>query len=141
MRGDLRPARHNWQSSPNRRLPITPAPLACRRIIYGLYPLAEALRALACNTASLRGALHTDAPDVVLTYIYRPAEEEFPPYFDQALIARLAAEFTIPVTESTSRAETLFRLAEREYERARQIDAQQDTPSALSRFPLTDVRG
>ena len=88
-----------------------------------------------------QGALHTDAPDVVLTYIYRPAEEEFPPYFDQALIARLAAEFTIPVTESTSRAETLFRLAEREYERARQIDAQQDTPSALSRFPLTDVRG
>lgn len=85
--------------------------------------------------------LYTNANEVMLTYVFRPAEEVFPPYFDQAIIARLAAEFTIPITESTSRAEAMFRLAEREYERARQIDAQQDTPSALQRFPLVDVRG
>lgn len=87
-----------------------------------------------------RGALHTDATDVVLTYIFRPEEEEFPPYFDQALISRLAAEFTIPVTESTSRAETLYRLAEREFERARQIDAQQDTPGRIEDFTLIKAR-
>lgn len=87
-----------------------------------------------------RGALHTNANQVILTYIFRPSEEEFPPYFDQALISRLAAEFTIPVTESTSRAESLFRLAQQEYERARQIDAQQDTPGKIEDFTLIKVR-
>lgn len=87
-----------------------------------------------------RGALHTNASEVVLTYIFRPEEEEFTPYFDQALIARLAAELTIPITESTSRAETLYRLAEKEFERARQIDAQQDTPGRIEDFTLIKAR-
>lgn len=87
-----------------------------------------------------RGALHTNAQQVILTYVFRPEEEEFPPYFDQALIARLAAEFTIPITESTSRAKTMFSLAENEYERARQIDAQQDTPGKIEDFTLIKAR-
>lgn len=87
-----------------------------------------------------RGTLHTNANEVILTYVFRPDEAEFPPYFDQALITRLAAEFTIPVTESTSRAETLFRLAEREFDRARHIDSQQDSPAAIEDFTLVDVR-
>ena len=87
-----------------------------------------------------RGELHCNSESAVLTYIFRPDEEEFPPYFDQALIARMAAEFTIPITESTSRAEAMFRMAEREYERARQIDAQQDTPNAIEDFTLVNIR-
>ncbi|MGH1455821.1 MAG: hypothetical protein ACRBDI_03480 [Alphaproteobacteria bacterium] len=87
------------------------------------------------------GALHTNASDVVLSYVFRPEEEAFPPYFDQALITRLAAEFCIPVTESTSRAESLFNMADREFQRARQIDAQQDTPNRIEDFTLVDVRG
>lgn len=86
------------------------------------------------------GALHTNASEVVLTYIFRPDESAFPPYFDQALIARLAGEFTIPVTENTSRSEVMIKLAEREYQRARQIDAQQDTPNRIEDFTLVDVR-
>lgn len=88
-----------------------------------------------------RGALHTDASEVMLSYIFRPEEEEFPPFFDMALIARLAAEFCIPVTENTSRADALYKLADLEFSRARQIDAQQDTPNRLEHFSLTDVRG
>ncbi len=84
--------------------------------------------------------LHTNESAVVLTYIFRPDEESFPPYFDQALITRLAAEFCIPVTENTSRAEGLFRLAEKDFQRARQIDAQQDTPSRIEDFTLIKVR-
>jgi len=84
--------------------------------------------------------LHTNAEQVLLTYIFRPEEESFPAYFDQALITRLAAEFTIPITENTSRAETMFRLAELEFERTRQIDAQQDTPGRIEDFSLIDVR-
>lgn len=107
------------------------------------------LRALSAGTGTRgrglnyrisRGALHTNSEAVILTYVFRPEEEEFPPYFDQALIARLAAEFTIPVTENTSRAEILYTLAEREYQRARQIDAQQDTPGKIEDFSLINAR-
>ncbi len=84
--------------------------------------------------------LHTNSDTVMLTYVYRPEEGTFPPYFDTALIARLSAEFTIPVTENTSRAETMFRLAEQEFEKARQIDAQQDTPGRIEGFSLIKAR-
>ncbi len=107
------------------------------------------LRALSAGTGTrgrglnyriARGALHTNSSEVVLTYIFRPEEEEFPSYFDQVLITRLAAEFCIPVTENTSRAETLYKLADAEQQRARQIDAQQDSPGRLEDFSLINAR-
>ncbi len=93
------------------------------------------------NYRIANGRLYADSSSLILTYVYRPEEETFPPYFDQVVISRLAAEFTIPITESTSRAEAMFNMADREFKRARQIDAQQDTPAALENFPLIDVRG
>jgi hypothetical protein len=110
---------------------------------------ADYLRAMSAGTGGrgrglnyriARNALHTDSPAVLLTYVFRPEEEEFPPYFDAALITRLAAEFTIPITENTARAEAMFRLAELEYARARQIDAQQDTPGRIEDFSLINAR-
>ncbi len=85
--------------------------------------------------------LHADPKAVLLTYIARPHEGDFPPFFDQALVARLAAEFVLPLTESTSRAEALSRLAENALTQARQIDAQQDAPPRLAHFPLVEARG
>ncbi|HEV7267818.1 MAG TPA: hypothetical protein VGN83_23370 [Falsiroseomonas sp.] len=87
------------------------------------------------------GRLHADAGQVTLTYIFRPDESAFPPFFAAALVARLAAEFCLPLTESASRAEVLFRLAEQDLRQARQVDSQQDTPRAIEGFPLVDVRG
>jgi hypothetical protein len=84
--------------------------------------------------------LHSDARDVVLTYQYRPNEDVFPPFFRAALVAKLAAELCIPITESTSRAEALDRLAERELERAWSIDRTQDTPPRVSDDTLIRVR-
>jgi hypothetical protein len=107
------------------------------------------LRALSAGSgAQARGlnyriaqdSLHANTDRVVLSYIFQPAEEAFPPYFDAAIIARLAAELTVPLTENTSRSEAMFRLAEDEFARARQIDAQQDTPGRLQDFSLVDVR-
>jgi hypothetical protein len=92
------------------------------------------------NYRITRNVLHTDADAVTLTYIFRPEEEEFPPYFDSVLIARLSAEFCIPVTENTSRAETLYRMADQEFQRARQIDAQQDSPMQIEDFSLIRAR-
>jgi hypothetical protein len=85
--------------------------------------------------------LHADAPAVTLTYVFRPEESAFPPHFAAALVARLAAEFCLPLTESASRAELLFRLAETELRAARQVDSQQATPRAIEGFPLIDIRG
>jgi hypothetical protein len=84
--------------------------------------------------------LHCDADEVVLTYVFRPDETAFPPFFDQALICRLAAEFCIPLTESTARADFLAKQAEDEFRRAKLIDSQQEVPPALTDFPLVEVR-
>lgn len=84
--------------------------------------------------------LHSDADEVVLTYIYRPVEAVFPAFFAQAVIARLAAEFCLPITESISRAEALYKFAEDEMRRAKLVDAQQDTPETFEDFTLVEVR-
>lgn len=84
--------------------------------------------------------LHTDAESVTLTYIARVSETICPPFFDVALMARLSSEFCLPLTENTTRADILGRQAELEFTRARQIDAQQDTPNALNDFTLIDSR-
>ena len=85
--------------------------------------------------------LHANAPQVTLTYVFRPQESEFPPFFASALVTRLAVEFCIPLTESTSRAEMLHRLAEAEFRNARRTDSQQDTAKAVEDFPLIMARG
>ena len=110
---------------------------------------ADFLRALSAGPSGIdRGMtyrivesrLHTNSSDAVLSYIFRPADLEFPPFFDQALIARLSAEFCIPLTESTSRAESLHKLADQEFRRAKMIDSQQDTPGRIEDFSLVEVR-
>lgn len=110
---------------------------------------ADFLRALSAGAASRgRGldyritgrALHAASASAVLTYVFRPAEEDFPAFFDQALIARLAAEFCIPLTENSSRADGLHHLAEAEFRRARLIDAQQDVQPGFEDFSLIEAR-
>ncbi len=108
------------------------------------------LRAISCGSGrrSLgvdyrihENKLHANQRQITLTYIFRPEEINFPPFFDQALIARLAAEFCLPLTESTSRAEFLTKAAEEEFKNAKLIDAQQAIPNAIWDFPLIGVRG
>jgi hypothetical protein len=84
--------------------------------------------------------LHSNAASVVLTYVFRPGEGDFPAFFQSLLVARLAAEFCLPLTESTSRAEQLAALAENELRLAKLTDGQQDTPTRLVDFPLVEVR-
>lgn len=85
--------------------------------------------------------LHADAARVTLTYVFRPEESVFPAFFAAALATRLAAEFCIPLTESSTRAELLHRLAESEFRHARLTDSQQKTTRALQDFPLIAARG
>jgi hypothetical protein len=110
---------------------------------------ADALRAVSAGIGARgRGIayrvvgdrVHCDTDEIILTYIARVDEVLFPASFDQALIGRLAAEFCLPLTESTSRADFLYRLAEEELRRARLADAQEDSGPALQDFPLVEVR-
>lgn len=110
---------------------------------------SDFLRALSVGTGgSGRGVsyriqekrLHTDMEGIVLTYIFRPQPSEFPPYFSQALITHLAAEFCLPLTESATRSEAFLRIGEKEIQKARNIDAQQQTPQTISLDGLVGVR-
>jgi hypothetical protein len=56
------------------------------------------------------------------------------------VIARLAAEFCLPLTENSSRAEALAKLAELEFRRARLIDNQQDSQLGFEDFTLIEAR-
>jgi hypothetical protein len=98
------------------------------------------VRARGLSYQILNRQLHTNADEVVLTYVFRPSEGDFPAYFAVALVNRLAAEFCIPVTENTTRAERLFRLAEEEMKLARLVDSQQDTPPRVEDFTLIEAR-
>lgn len=84
--------------------------------------------------------LHTDLSEVNLSYIYRPDENAFPAYFCEALINKLSFEFCIPLTESSSRAEFLCKIAEDSISRARSVDSQQATPNCFEDFSLVEVR-
>jgi len=129
------------------RLPrLAETPVADHTAVYQLP--ADFLRALSAGPGRGRGlsyriagrTLHASSDSVVLTYVGRPAEADFPPFFDQALVARLAAEFCLPLTENSSRAETLAKAAESEFRRARLIDAQQDTQPGFEDFTLIEAR-
>ena len=110
---------------------------------------SDCIRVLSAGTAGrgqgirykiARRQLHTNEDDVVLTYISRPDEMDFPPFFDMTLIAHLAAEFCIPLTDSTSRWEILQKVAEIELKRSRLIDAQEDTAPGIDDFTLLEGR-
>ncbi len=86
------------------------------------------------------GMLHAHPAALRLAYIFRADEAEFPSWFADALAAGLAAAFCLPVTENTSRAEALARLADAALRRARRIDTLHDPARAPLRFPLVEAR-
>ena len=88
----------------------------------------------------VKDCLYSNLAQINLTYLRRPDEENFPAYFTEALINKLAYEFCIPLTESSTRAEFLSKIAEDSVSRARSIDAQQSTPSCFEDFSLVEVR-
>lgn len=84
--------------------------------------------------------LHTNASEINLTYIFRPHESMFPAFFCETLIAKLASEFCLPLTESTSRAELLRKVATDLESKAHLIDSQQATPQKFEDFTLVEAR-
>ncbi|WP_341909673.1 hypothetical protein [Ferrovibrio terrae] len=83
----------------------------------------------------------TDAEAPLLTYVARVDESLLPPFFDLALIDRLAADFCIPITEDAVRAASLNKIADSSLARARLADSQQNTPQVMVDDTLIAVRG
>lgn len=112
---------------------------------------ADFLRALSvgAGTDSGRGTdyriherrVHANVNEAVLTYIFRPDETTWPPFFDAVLIDRLTAEFCMPITDSASRTEALQRVADRTLRNAKTVDSQQQTPDQITEFALISARG
>ena len=76
----------------------------------------------------------------LLFHIFRPEEDSFPAFFSNALIARLAAELCLLLTESTARTDYMFQRAEEEFKAAKLTDSQQDIPACFQDFSLIEVR-
>ncbi|MFO1073598.1 MAG: hypothetical protein U1E17_13170 [Geminicoccaceae bacterium] len=87
------------------------------------------------------GSILCDAEAITLTYQRRVDEGDLPAFFLPLLVNRLAAELCVPLTENTSRAGDLLRLAEAELRLARLVDSQQGTPRQIDDFTLVAVRG
>lgn len=85
--------------------------------------------------------LYSDAPTVVLSYIEKPDESTFPPFFIKALITQLASEFCLPLTESTTRSDYMRKIADQELKQARLVDSQQSVNPCFQDFSLIEVRG
>jgi hypothetical protein len=111
-------------------------PAGCLRVLSAGYPGSG--RGLDYRVQGSR--LLANCPTLVLTFQRRPAEADLPAFFANALIARLAAELCLPITENVSRGETLHQLAQGELRLARLIDSQQSTPRRVEDFTLTQVR-
>jgi len=128
--------------------PVAESPIAGFSTVFALP--ADLLRIVSAGGSSRArgldyrlagGRLHASSSRVVLRYQRRPETAGFPPFFVQALIARLAAEFCLPITEGTSRADALYKLAAAEHKVARLIDSQQAVPRAVEDFTLIAARG
>lgn len=66
--------------------------------------------------------IYVDYDKAYFTLLFRIDEKNFPPFFNNALIAKLAAEFSIPLSDSASRWEKLKQSAESELKVARLIN-------------------
>lgn len=89
----------------------------------------------------IRGrAIYTNQSSCLLRYIFRPQEEALPAFFGEALIMRLATAFSLPLTESVTKADLLVKQAQSSYEQAKLIDAQQQTPLTFDDYTLIEVR-
>ena len=86
-------------------------------------------------------AIVSQYADIMLKYIADIDDKNLPPFFVQPLVARLAAEFCMPITDSTTRMQALYNIATKELQKARGIDAQQETPAILSSQILLEGRG
>ncbi len=109
----------------------------------------DCLRVVSCgNDAKSRGleyvingkSLYSNVDNAIISYVADIKEDVMPSFFVELLIGKLASDFCIALTESTSRADFLNKRYEDDFKRAKLLDAQQATPKKFEDFTLINAR-
>jgi hypothetical protein len=84
--------------------------------------------------------LYSNEPTVSIDYIFKPDESRLPAYFVKLMEFHLAAQFAIPVTDNTSKAEEYRRMFEDQLRRSKFIDSQARPQDPIVDSPFIEVR-
>jgi len=76
-----------------------------------------------------------------IDYIYRVDESFLPPWFTKVLEFYLAAQYAIPVTGNTTRADFYNNMYERKLMKAKNSDSSERPNIGIIDSPFTDIRG
>lgn len=80
----------------------------------------------------LENKLYCDLEEVKISYLFRPVEARFPPYFARLLVFELAAVFAMALADDESKSEKWEKKAREQERKARHTDSKQQ-PSAKVR--------
>ena len=84
--------------------------------------------------------LYANSTEIKIEYVYPVLEENLPMYFIKALEYNLAAQFAIPLTGNTTRAEYYAKLYQITVKKARFADASQRPNDAIEDSPYIQAR-
>jgi hypothetical protein len=84
--------------------------------------------------------LYTNVDTLAADYSFKPAAEELPIYFVQALQYKLASDFAISITNDTQKSALYETKYDREVKIAMGADAKNHPPVSIQDQPFTDVR-
>jgi hypothetical protein len=120
-------ASHSWRFATKQRQlsRLTEAPLKTYQYQYQLpSDVITIVRVIDGSDYELyMDKLYTNAPEVHIEYRFRVDETLLPDYFQLTLQFLLAAQFAIPITDNTQRAQLYEGLYERQLARAKFIDS------------------
>ncbi len=83
--------------------------------------------------------IYSNQPELYIDYRYRVDESILPDYFVLTLQFLLAAQFAIPITDNSQRAQTYNGLYETQLRRAKAIDSMARPQDAIVDSPLTGI--
>lgn len=84
--------------------------------------------------------VYANSEEVTIMYVYPVDEANLPPYFAKALEYNLAAQFAIPLTDSSTKANFYANVYQSAIKKARFADASQRPPSAIEDSPYIQAR-
>ena len=92
------------------------------------------------NYTIVGSLLYSNETVLLARYIYDVEESQLPPHFIKALEYKLAADFAVSITESTTKSEFYERKYLQQLGAARTIDSQSHPQVPIVDSPFTDVR-
>ena len=84
--------------------------------------------------------LFSNQQEVEIDYVFKPDESRLPPYFVKLMEFHLAAQFAIPITDNSTKAEEFRKMFEDQLRRAKYIDSQSRPGDAIVDSPFLESR-